>query len=286
MSFWSPPVAIPVVQDFTPVSSGVYSIGSTALRWKDGWFSGTLTVATLNATTLTVTTFNTTTVTAVDLTTTGNTVLGNAQTDTLNVGNGDIVKTSGGNTGFGTASPGVKVEISSNGELLRLRSSSARGSGNNALTFHDPSGVKGYLGYASGGNDHYFFANDLGDIRFLIANNTNLTLDFSGRKVAVGGNFGRGAPLTKTADWTVQDTENWFISNRAATNTVTLPAAASYTGREIMIKTIQAQTVVSASSNVVPLVGGAAGTAILAATAGRWATLVSDGINWVIMQGN
>ena len=53
-----------------------------------------------------------------------------------------------------------------------------------------------------------------------------------------------------------------------------------------MIKTIQAQTVVSASSNVVPLVGGAAGTAILAATAGKWATLVSDGTNWVIMQGN
>ncbi|WP_176479108.1 hypothetical protein [Mesorhizobium sp. WSM3860] len=51
-----------------------------------------------------------------------------------------------------------------------------------------------------------------------------------------------------------------------------------------MIKTIQAQTVVSASSNVVPLAGGAAGTAILAATARKWATLVSDGTNWVIMQ--
>jgi len=43
---------------------------------------------------------------------------------------------------------------------------------------------------------------------------------------------------------------------------------------------------VSASSNVVPLVGGAAGTAILAATAGKWALAKSDGTNWQLMAGN
>jgi hypothetical protein len=42
----------------------------------------------------------------------------------------------------------------------------------------------------------------------------------------------------------------------------------------------------SASSNVVPLAGGAAGTAILSATAGAWATLVSDGTNWIVMAGS
>jgi hypothetical protein len=46
----------------------------------------------------------------------------------------------------------------------------------------------------------------------------------------------------------------------------------------------QAQLLVSASSNVVPLGGGAAGTAILTDVAGNWATLVSDGTNWVMMQ--
>jgi hypothetical protein len=51
-------------------------------------------------------------------------------------------------------------------------------------------------------------------------------------------------------------------------------------------KTITANTVVSASSNVVPLAGGSAGTAILPATDGAWATLVSDGTNWIIMQAN
>lgn len=104
--------------------------------------------------------------------------------------------------------------------------------------------------------------------------------------VDITGSLGRGAPVTKTTDFTLAATENWVISDRAATNTVTLPAASSWTGREVMFKTIQAQTLVSASSNVVPLVGGAAGTAILAATAGKWATAVSDGTNWVIMQGN
>lgn len=102
-------------------------------------------------------------------------------------------------------------------------------------------------------------------------------------KLDISGSFGRGAPVTKTGNFTLAATENWVICNGAGTITVTLPAASSWTGREVMIKTIAAQTVVSASSNVVPLTGGAAGTAILAATAGKWATLVSDGTNWVIM---
>lgn len=101
-----------------------------------------------------------------------------------------------------------------------------------------------------------------------------------------GGSLGRGAPVTKTANFSVADTENWLINNKSGSScTVTLPAAGSYTGREIMLKTIQAQTTVSASSNVVPLGGGAAGTAILSANAGRWATLVSNGTNWEIMAG-
>lgn len=94
------------------------------------------------------------------------------------------------------------------------------------------------------------------------------------------------APVTKTADFAVADAENYLINNKSgSTCTVTLPAASSYTGRSIKIKTIQAQTVVSASSNVIPLAGGAAGTAILAATAGSWAELVSNGTNWEIMGG-
>lgn len=107
----------------------------------------------------------------------------------------------------------------------------------------------------------------------------NLT---GGRLVSLGS-LTRGAPTTKTASFTLADTENWVICNGTGSITITFPSAASWTGREVMIKTIAAFTVVSASSNIVPLIGGGAGTTILAATAGKWATLVSDGTNWIVM---
>lgn len=97
--------------------------------------------------------------------------------------------------------------------------------------------------------------------------------------------MGVGAPVTKTADFTVANGEIWYINNKSgSTCTVTLPAASSWTGRTLTFKNMQAQTLVSASSNVVPIDSTSAGTAILLAVAGNWATMVSDGTNWVIMQ--
>jgi hypothetical protein len=85
---------------------------------------------------------------------------------------------------------------------------------------------------------------------------------------------------------TVTDTDSWIIVDRGAgLTTITLPSAADWPGRELMFKTVQAQTVVSNASNVVPIDDLAnPGTAILPATDGAWATLVSDGTNWIIMQ--
>jgi hypothetical protein len=92
-------------------------------------------------------------------------------------------------------------------------------------------------------------------------------------------------PVTKTADFTVGLGEVWIINNKSgSTCTVTLPTASSYSGRVLTFQNYQAQFLVSASSNVVPLGGGAAGTAILENVAGNWATLVSNGTNWVMMQ--
>jgi len=93
------------------------------------------------------------------------------------------------------------------------------------------------------------------------------------------------APVTKTADFTVADNETWIINNKSgSTCTVTLPTASAWTGRYLTFKNLQAQTLVSASSNVVLIDGTVAGTAILLAVVGNWATMVSDGTNWVIMQ--
>jgi hypothetical protein len=98
-------------------------------------------------------------------------------------------------------------------------------------------------------------------------------------------NAASSAPVTKTADFTVADNETWLINNKSgSTCTVTLPTASAWTGRYLTFKNLQAQTLVSASSNVVLIDGTSAGTAILLAVVGNWATMVSDGTNWIIMQ--
>lgn len=112
---------------------------------------------------------------------------------------------------------------------------------------------------------------------------TNLGLG-NGDAVAFGS-LSRGAPITKTANFTLAATENHIINNKTGSAcVVTLPAASGATGREVMITNAQAQAVTSASSNVVPLGGGAAGTAILPALVGAWAKLISDGANWRVTQ--
>ena len=91
--------------------------------------------------------------------------------------------------------------------------------------------------------------------------------------------------LTKTADYTITNTDTWIINNKTGSAlTLTFPAASSWTGRSITVKNMQAQLVNSASSNIVPIDSVTAGTAILLGVIGNWATMVSDGTNWVIMQ--
>ena len=120
---------------------------------------------------------------------------------------------------------------------------------------------------------------------------TNGNLDLAARATGVlpVANGGTGLAVrpvvaTKVADFTLADNEGWVINNKSgSTCTVTLPAASSWGGRAVTFKNLQLQTLVSASSNVVPLIGGAAGTAILPSLVGAWATVVSDGTIWVIM---
>jgi hypothetical protein len=92
-------------------------------------------------------------------------------------------------------------------------------------------------------------------------------------------------PVTAAA-YTVQNVDKDLRFNRGGTVTVTLPLPAVCPARELYMSTFTNNAVVSASAVVTPITGGAAGTAILAATAGKWARLVSDGSSWVIMAAN
>jgi hypothetical protein len=87
------------------------------------------------------------------------------------------------------------------------------------------------------------------------------------------------------ATYAVLTTDSTIIQTTAA-STYTLPTASSFTGRILHLVTQFAGTVISDSSNVVPIAGGAAGTAILAATAGKYAKLQSNGTNWIIIEAN
>ena len=130
--------------------------------------------------------------------------------------------------------------------------------------------------------------------QLLIGNGTGYTLNTltAGTGIVITNGSGTisvastsTAPVTKTADFTVAATDSWIINNKAgSTCVVTLPTPTSYSGRELNFQNYQAQALVSASSNVVPRGGGAAGTSILLNVVGNWATLVSDGTNWIIMQ--
>lgn len=94
------------------------------------------------------------------------------------------------------------------------------------------------------------------------------------------------APVTKTANFTLGAAENFVVCNGTGTITVTFPTASANAGRVVWIKTIAAQAVSSASSNVQPLTSATAGTAILTGTAGKFAMLVCNGTDWVVMSAN
>lgn len=110
---------------------------------------------------------------------------------------------------------------------------------------------------------------------------TGASVEVTGR--LNGTQLDLNAPVTKTASFSLADNENFVVCNGSGSITVTFPTASANTGRVVWIKTIAAQTVVSASSNVQPANSATAGTAILAATAGAWAMLVCNGTDWVVM---
>jgi hypothetical protein len=88
---------------------------------------------------------------------------------------------------------------------------------------------------------------------------------------------------TSSYAWNNNPIISSVIANYAGTVTLVLPNATLYFGLTLNVRTITANTVVADASVVVPITGGSAGTAILPASAGAWATLYSNGTNWITM---
>lgn len=94
----------------------------------------------------------------------------------------------------------------------------------------------------------------------------------------------RGAPKTIIASCGVENTDNWIICNGTGTIVITLPT--STPGREIMFKNMSSFDVLSTTPNISPINSGVLNDIILQGGTGKWVTLVSDGTNWIVMQGN
>jgi hypothetical protein len=173
-----------------------------------------------------------------------------------------VIIVANGTMGVNTGSPGSALDVKG---TLRLSGST--------------SGYVGLAPAAAAGSTTYTLPSADGTDGQVLATNGSGTLGW--KTVAPAPT----AQVTYTADATIGATDQWIIVNKGATDaTMTLPNPATNTGRVLTFQTITTIGMFSSASNVV-IAGGGAGTTIIAtsATIGTWATLVSDGTNWVVM---
>jgi hypothetical protein len=147
-----------------------------------------------------------------------------------------------------------------------------------------------------------YVTNQTGDkyVNFDNSGKVGINVAYPKTTLSVNGSVSRKAAVRTgiVTSYTVLDTDSWIIcTNTSSTVTLTLPSAADFQGREIMVRNAAAIAVNSASSNVISLTSNPGNnpptttTSILPATAGKWATLVSSQAAdsswyWIIMQAN
>ena len=123
-------------------------------------------------------------------------------------------------------------------------------------------------------------------MRISAAGNVGVSQTSPTSNLDVNGSIAFRAPsLVNAATYATATTD---VSLRFTTTAcvVTLPAAASFSGRILYLNNVTAIAVTSSATNVIPLGSNTAGTAILAATAGKFAMIQSDGTNWITMMAN
>jgi hypothetical protein len=182
----------------------------------------------------------------------------------------------GGNSGtitfLGSTSGSNTLSVAASGGTLQTGplSTGANGGTGGSLTLNGATSGSGSITVAAAGG-------------FLTATPT-----FSTPFLASTGPLQLPAPVTLTAaSVTLSTAQTSVIFNPAGAQTVTLPAASSAGGQWLWLKSVSANAVSSASSNIVPLGTTAAGTTIFTNPAtSKWVSLQSDGVNWITMAGS
>ncbi len=182
---------------------------------------------------------------------------------------------------FGTFSPTVYFV---NSNILQFYVPNTLSSGTFPVQVFNGSGPSNSVNYTIDNASGYWLLNGNGSITN--TNNGQISVSCLSR----GAHF---QISTSTYDFTnINQTPNpnsisWIICDTTTTViTITLPDPYTFIGREIMLKNIGPNAVNSSTSNIVPLSGGSATSSILPGPAGKWATIVSDGTNWITMQSN
>jgi len=112
-----------------------------------------------------------------------------------------------------------------------------------------------------------------GTLTATAANLVNIYLAINGPGITLSSSFG--------------DYSHWYVNiNQSSTVSITLPSASGNTNKTLVIKNSGSGAVNSNSTNVEPLNSTTLTTSILTSGGGKFATLVSNGTNWIIMQAN
>jgi len=171
------------------------------------------------------------------------------------------------------------------------------------INFTSPSATLQVSGTSDNANTYSLYIGNQSGTKVLNFDNSGkvgINVSSPATTLHFNGSMSRKAPVRTgvATAYTVLDDDSWIIVNNASsTVTLTLPTAANFQGRELMIKNVSAIAVNSASSNVIAITTNPGSnpptttTSILPATAGKWATLVSvlaGDLNWywAIMQSN
>lgn len=132
----------------------------------------------------------------------------------------------------------------------------------------------------AGASDHYTIAHNMG-------------VDITGETVSDGGagisksifhNLPIAAEFVGSFGTTVTvaaSTTDLVVGNASGV-VVTLPPANVVPGKRLTIRNISTGAVTSASANIIPKAGGAAGTALFTGVPGESALLLPDGTNWQV----